>query len=159
MKQMILVISVLGLVACGSKSSDSSSEKGAENPGGLKKVTSSTECRSGLPATQLAGAWNTVFRAPQITMNMTFDFNNNGVFQLANECVMPPGTLTSYLSTNYSDNGSQITFAKNVSHEEKRNQMTCTASIQKGTVNYAFEGSCLVMTDPAGAKLYLTHAY
>ncbi len=159
MKHLIFGILVASLSACGTKKSGGSGSASPTGPQEVRKITNASNCQNGRPANQVEGRWQTVFQAEQITLTLTFDFRRDGGLTLSNDCSMPTGRLTARTSSiYYLDNGNLIIPASS-SHEERTGNMSCSARIDKGSVRYSFEGSCLVMIDSGGEKLYLTSTY
>lgn len=89
-------------------------------------------------------------------MTMIFDFQHGGQFRLTSNCEFPVGSLQATARSRYELQGNRLTIPYADHQEERTSNMTCAASIQQGSMNYGFEGSCLVLIDPNGEKLYLT---
>ncbi len=161
MKNLILVLSlVMGLTAC----SDSSKKSGNRDGGVDEKLTNVTDysvCERASTQTDPEGTWmmSQEQGALRFDMFMTIDFN--GV-TLTNVCQVAGRELTATAHSNSGYTATTFSVYNESSDQQQIDEpnfkLNCSASLNKGSMNYAIKGRCLVLSKAGEGSVTLIPA-
>ncbi len=167
MKLLTALLLMFTLAAC--SHSDDDKKPGASNPKGeinddstvdpngkevLQNVTDYSVCDAG-NATSVQGDWKIDQASEHFFLSATFRIQNGSV-TLTNVCSTLNHSLTARVTSSARISSSSIEVLEAKNDNEKISghdfNLACDAALQPMRMNYSFQGSCLVLSQPGSAE-------
>lgn len=110
-------------------------------------MTDYSPCYGPTTAASIEGNWQMVYAQGPLSYTMVFQIRQ-GMLRVSNECSMSGRSVTASAAVPAFYNATTLATQGSASDQQSRGGIDCSVSIEPSSMNYSFQGRCLVFTAP-----------